>query len=58
MHTITQSHMLDSPELVAIANAKRKGKQYMIDGLPYMLGDWQPKSDRVIVTLVPWRKDK
>ena len=50
--------MLDSPELVAIANAKRKGKQYMIDGLPYMLGDWQPKSDRVIVTLVPWRKEK
>lgn len=54
MHTIHQSHKPGSPELMAIATAKRKGKPFMVGGLPYTLGDWQPKDGRIFITLVPF----
>ena len=53
---IHQSHKLSSPELRAMHHAKKNDKPYMIDGLPYELGSWEPKAGRVLITLVPFRR--
>lgn len=57
MKAIHQSHKKGSPELIAIAQAKSKGKPFMVEGLPYTLGDWQSKEGRVLITLVPFREE-
>lgn len=54
MHTIHQRHLPGSPELMAIATAKRKRKPFMVDGLPYTLNEWQPKEGRIHITLIPF----
>lgn len=43
MRVIQQCHLTSSPELLAIATAKRKGKPFMIEGLPYTMSDWQQR---------------
>lgn len=57
MHTLRQSHKLDSPELIAIAQINKKGEAYMHEGMPYQLADWDQRGNRVLVTLIPFGAD-
>ena len=52
---IIESHLVDSPRLMAIAMAAEKGRPFIIDGFEYELAEYQPlpehRPTRVRVTM-------
>lgn len=48
---ITESHLPDSPKLMAIARAQSKNKSFLIDGFPYEIHKVDTKPGRIEVTM-------